>query len=176
MRTSDILVVLGALGSANLGCAAKGPPQATEVPSSPKRGDGEASCRHELGRCGGHTPGDGACGGQAAATKPVQPLGEVLLEPGKFAEINLEMGEGATIEVEYTGAGGALEWNVHSHDGDNVVIHAEGVGSEGKLPFSAPHAGLYSYLWKNASSTPVRLTTRLNSTGTVRVHSVHPAS
>lgn len=175
MRTSDILLVLGALGGAGLACATKVPPEATEVPAPPARDGADASCRHELGRCGGHKPGDGACGGAREAYQSAQPLGEVTLEPGKFAEINLEIGEGGTTEVTYAGAGGPLEWNIHSHDGDNVVIHSEGTGTEGTLKFAAPRAGLYSYLWKNAGSAPVRLTTRFTSNGTVRIHSVHPA-
>lgn len=174
MRTSDLLLVLGALGSAGIACATKVSPEATKVLAPPSRASGEASCRHEFGRCGGHKPGDGACGGAREPVPSVQPLGEVTLEPGKFAEINLEMGEGAAIEVHYDGAGGSLEWNVHSHKGDEVVVHNEGTGTEGSVKFAAPHPGLYSYLWKNVGSTPVRLTTRLTPSGSVRIHSAHP--
>ncbi|MFY0535642.1 hypothetical protein [Nannocystis pusilla] len=99
----------------------------------------------------------------------------MVLAPGKFAEINLDMGDGSSTEVTFETTGGPLEWNVHSHDGDNVVIHAEGTGTAGKVRFAAPRAGLYSYLWKNAGAAPVRLTTRLASTAQVRVHSVEPA-
>jgi hypothetical protein len=174
MRTSDILLVLGALASSSLSCASK-TSDATEVPARPPWDGADASCRHELGRCGGHTPGDGACGGASESAGPASPLEDVAVEPGKIAEINLEMSKGAIAEIEFVGVGGPLEWNVHSHDGDNVVIHAEGTGADGKVKFAAPRAGGFSYLWKNAGATVVRLTTRLSSTGTVRVHSVHPA-
>lgn len=179
MRSSDIVLVLAALaGGGELACAARAPAEATEVPAAPPRG-GEASCRHELGRCGGHEPGDGACRSAAPtpetgpALAPV-PLDEVTVEPGGFAEINLEMATGAVSEAAFE-ATGPLEWNVHSHAGDRVTIHAEGVGTAGDLRFAAPVAGPFSYLWKNAGEAPVRLTVRLGAQGSVRVHSVHPA-
>lgn len=182
MRTSDILLILGALASGSLSCASKTSAEATEVPAGPSRNGPESSCKHELGRCGGHKPGDGSCGGasadaseaDAAAPTPT-PLEDVVLEPGKFAEINLEMTEGSTAVISFQAAGGSLEWNVHSHDGDKVVTHAEGAGEAGELRFSAPRAGPFSYLWKNTGAAPVRLTARLTAEGSVRVHSVHPA-
>ena len=182
MRTSDILLILGALASGSLSCASKTSAEATEVPAGPSRNGPESSCKHELGRCGGHTPGDGACGGTAsdtaiadAATPTPTPLDDVVLAAGKFAEINFEMGGSSAADVVFQAAGGPLEWNVHSHNGDKVVIHAEGKGAEGTVHFAAPGAGQYSYLWKNSGTVPVRLSARLMAQGTVRVQSVHPA-
>ncbi len=179
MRTSDVVLVLSALASSGLACASKAPAQATEVPAGSPREGPESSCKHELGRCGGHKPGDGACGGEVAASsapEAVTPtlLDDVVVEPGKFAEINFEMAAGSVTDVTFHAAGGPLEWNVHSHDGDKVAIHAEGTSAEGKVRFAAPAAGLFSYLWKNSGNTPVRLTVRLAPQGTVRVHSIHP--
>ncbi|MCY0986967.1 hypothetical protein OV203_07530 [Nannocystis sp. ILAH1] len=164
---------MSALATSGLACTSHPKTEATEVPAGPGS-RGEASCRHDLGRCGGHTPGDGACRSATPETSK-NTLEDVVLAPGKFAEINLDMGEGSSTEVTFEATGGPLEWNVHSHDGDNVVIHAEGAGTDGKVRFAAPRAGLYSYLWKNAGAAPVRLTTRLAATGQVRVHSVEPA-
>lgn len=181
MRTSEIFIVMSALAANGLACATRTAAEATEVPAEPKGGSGaEASCRHELGRCGGHAPGDDSCRSMTAAPSPTSgvslaPLEDVVLESGKFAEINLEMASGSSTEVTFEAAGGLLEWNVHSHDGDEVVIHAEGSGTDGKIRFAAPHAGMFSYLWKNAGTAPVRLTTRIASNGSVRVHSTHPA-
>ncbi len=180
MRTSDILLVVSALASSGLACGPK-TAEATEVPAGSSQTGPEASCKHELGRCGGHKPGDGSCGGasaeasEAGAAAPTPtPLEDVVLLPGKFAEINLEMAAGSTTDVTFQAAGGPLEWNVHSHDGDKVAIHAEGSAADGKVRFAAPRAGFYSYLWKNSGSTPVRLTARLAAQGTVRVQSIHP--
>ena len=180
MRPSDILLVISALAGSALSCAPKTSSEATEVPTGP-RGDADGSCRHELGRCGGHTAGDGACRGAASGSEETRsatptPLDDVVIEPGKFAEINLEMAEGSATDIAFQAAGGPLKWNVHSHDGDKVVIHAEGVGAEGSVRFVAPRAGPYSYLWKNVGTTSVRLTARLTAQGMVRVHSVLPVS
>lgn len=179
MRPSDIIFAFGALASSGLACASKTSSEATEVPVGAPS-SGENSCRHELGRCGGHKPGDGACGGKASTSAGVQaatptPLDDVVLAPGEFAEINLDMAAGSATDVAFEAAGGPLEWNVHSHDGDKVAIHAEGAAADGKVRFAAPGAGLYSYLWKNSSTKPVRLTAHLASQGAVRVQSIHPA-
>ncbi len=178
MRRSDIVLVLGALTSGGLSCASRAPAQATEVPAGPPRDGGETSCRHELGRCGGHKPGDGACGGRGAAEANAPsstPIEDIVVEPGKFVEINLEMAAGAVTEVTFAAVGGPVAWNVHSHDGDKVAIHAEGDAAAGTLRFAAPSAGLYSYLWQNSGQVPVRLTARLQAQGAVRVRSIHPA-
>ena len=103
------------------------------------------------------------------------PLDDVVLAPGEFAEVNLEMAAGAATDAAFRATGGALEWNVHSHDGDEVATHAEGAGADGTVRFMAPRAGGYSYLWKNSGSAPVRLTVRLASQGAVHVRSIHPA-
>lgn len=181
MRTSDILVILGALASTSLACASKTRTEAIELPAGPPRNGPESSCKHELGRCGGHTPGDGACGAASdtaksdAVTPGSAPLNDIVLAAGEFAEINFEMGGNSAIDVVFQAAGGPVEWNVHSHNGDKVVIHAEGKGAEGTVHFAAPGGGHYSYLWKNSSTLPVRLTARLTAQGVVRVQSVHPA-
>ncbi len=180
MRPSDVFVVFSALASSGLACASTTQTEATEVPARSSGSRGENSCRHELGRCGGHKPGDGSCGGRAAAPNETKaatspPLEDVVLAPGDFAEINLEMADGSATDVAFDSAGGPLEWNVHSHDGDKVAVHAEGVAADGKVRFAAPGAGLYSYLWKNSGTKPVRLTARLTAQGAVRVHSIHPA-
>lgn len=180
MRPSDILIIVSALASTGFSCASKTSAEATEVPASPPREAAESTCRHELGRCGGHKPGDGSCGAAAPASSEAKsvtptPLENVVLAPGQAAEINLEMAAGSATTVTFQSAGGPLEWNVHSHDGDKVAVHAEGTAADGTVRFSAPGAGLFSYLWKNSGSATVRLTARLASQGGVRVQSVHPA-
>ncbi|HEY0138379.1 MAG TPA: hypothetical protein VGB85_30045 [Nannocystis sp.] len=179
MRSSDIVLILGALASGALACAARSPGEATEIPAAASREAAESACKHELGRCGGHKPGDGACGSAAPDTADAEPptptpLEDVVLAPGAFAEIDLEMAAGATTEVTFQARGGSLEWNVHSHQGDAVTTHAEGTGATGKVQFAAPSAGLYSYMWKNTGGATVLLTARLVAQGTVRVRSIHP--
>lgn len=180
MRLIDISTTLGLLAAGGLALACKPSPEATEVPAKPVGRAGEASCRHDLGRCGGHLPGDDSCGaaspgdGPAPASTPTEGnLNDVHLQPGEFAEINLEMSEAAVITAEFTATGGDLAWNVHSHEGERAVIHDQGTSGAGRVQFTATKAGVFSYLWKNDGNAPVTLRTTLQTAGAVKVLSVH---
>lgn len=183
-RHANILPILGLLAGGQLVAGCKPAAEATEVPSAKTGAKGEASCRHELGRCGGHVPGDGACGGSTEvpagpdhhdAATAHEVLAGIVVEPGKFAEVNLQMAKGSTATVEFTSSGGALSWNIHSHVDDRAVIHNEGAAAAGTVRFVAQSDGAFSYLWKNDGTVPVTLTAKLQSEGAVNVHSVHPA-
>ncbi len=183
MRFIDIATTMGLVSATSLTLACKPAREATEVPSkTPTRAAAEASCRHELGRCGGHLPGDDSCGaatpatddGPAAAPPAPNPLRkDLVLQPGEFAEINLEMDAGAASTVEFSASGGPLAWNVHSHEGERAIIHDQGNTAAGSVRFTATRTGGYSYLWKNDGASPVKLEVSLGTTGSVKVHSVH---
>lgn len=49
-----------------------------------------------------------------------------LIAPGDMAEINLALEAGETMEATFSTDGGTLKWNVHSHEGNEVIIHSEG--------------------------------------------------
>lgn len=179
-RPSNIAAVLGVLAAGSLASACKSPGEAVEVPSQPpSRGD--ASCRHELGRCGGHKPGDGACGAESAPA----PSGDthvskdiftaLVIEPGEFAEMNLQMLDGAAVTVEFAGTGAPIGWNVHSHAGEQTIVHAEGGTAADTVRFVADHDGVFSYLWQNKGRAPLTLDVKLRAEGAVTLHSTHPA-
>lgn len=177
---SSIAAVLGVLATSTL-TACKATPDAVEVPTQAPGGS-EASCRHELGRCGGHKPGDGACGaesrpsaGEASKPVPQDVFTAIVIEPGKFAEINLEMAKGAAVTVEFISSGAPVAWNVHSHVGDQAVIHAEGSSASDTIRFVAERDGAFSYLWQNKGTGPMTLDVKLRAEGPVRLHSTHPA-
>ena len=180
MRLIDISATLGLLTAGGLALACKPPAEATEVPAKSVGQKGEASCRHDLGRCGGHLPGDDSCGAAApgdepasAANPPDGTLNDVRLQPGEFAEINLEMAEAAAITAEFAATGGNLAWNVHSHEGERAVIHQEGTSGAGRVQFTATKGGVFSYLWKNDGTAPVILKVTLQTTGAAKVLSIH---
>lgn len=171
LRPNDIAAVLAALAAGgSLACRAA--PEAVEV-NTPSAAPDEASCRHELGRCGGHKPGDGAC---AAGEAPVpQDIFTALaVAPGGFAEINLQMAKGAAVTARFTGSA-PLAWNVHSHAGDRVLVHAEGSAAADSVRFVAEQGGAYSYVWQNKGDGPITLDVALRSEGDVSLHSTHPA-
>lgn len=91
-----------------------------------------------------------------------------------MAEINLELGAGDTMAATFSTDGAPLQWNVHSHEGSDAIIHARGEGASGELRHDAAKTGMYSFLWHNEQRAPVRLTVELTS-GSASVHSTHPA-
>lgn len=190
---TTIASVLGALCMGALAGCNKGTAPATEVPAAaadatqtPSAGE---ECLHTEGCCGGHTEGDGSCGADEAGTgkeglastsagakeeTAAEPQRfQWTIEPGKFAEINVELGAGAKMSASFRSEA-AVAWNIHSHEGDKPTIHAEGDDAEGAPAFAAEKGGLYSYLWVNEGKKAAKLDVELRIEGTGRVHSTHP--
>lgn len=192
MKLQTILETLTLLaGTGALLTACDKPAQTTEVPAahgdaSPTAPDGK-ECLHADGCCGGHTPGDATCGQDKAEAKPAaeEPASDKptapawtktwTVAPGDMAEINLELAAGDTMAAKFSSDGGTLKWNVHSHEGDKAVIHAQGDDAKGEPGHAAAKAGMYSFLWKNTGKKPVKLTIELELGGSAKVHSTHPA-
>ena len=180
MTTTTITRVLGLLCVGGLLACDKAGAPATEVPGAapPTARENGGECLHSEGCCGGHTEGDGSCG-QDEAIEPADPTAaeprrfEWTVAPGKFAEINVELGEGAEMSATFR-SDAPLSWNVHSHVDDEATIHAKGTEAAGSPEFAAEAAGLYSYLWLNETEQPVKVTVELRISGTGRVHSTHP--
>jgi hypothetical protein len=78
------------------------------------------------------------------------------------------------MRASFSTDGGTLEWNVHSHQGEKAVIHAQGSDPSGQPSFVAEQDGLYSFLWKNESDDPVQLKVELRIEGQGKVHSTVP--
>lgn len=98
-----------------------------------------------------------------------------VVAPGDMAEINVELAAGDTMAATFSTDGAALAWNVHSHRGDEAIIHDEGSDAAGTLRHTANEAGMVSFLWMNRGTTPVALRIELVLGGTARVDSTHPA-
>lgn len=148
MKRQNILELLAAAGVALAGCAKPASP-ATEVPAAPEAPE---------------TP----------ETPETPWTREWTVAPGEFAEINLELAAGDTMSATFSTDGGSLKWNVHSHEGREVTMHADGDDAAGTAHHVADTAGMYSFLWKNEGPTAVRLTVELDR-GASKVHSTHPA-
>jgi hypothetical protein len=185
-KTQMIARVLGVLSVGGLASCNKSDKQTTEVPDSTGAAEPaktEKDCLHSEGCCGGHTEGDATCGAaKAEAEKAKQGAPDVAaapqrfewtVAPGKFAEINVELGDGAKMSASFE-SDAPVAWNVHSHPGDTPAIHAEGKDAKGAPAFAAEKGGLYSYLWVNKGKQAVKLVVELTIEGTGRVHSTHP--
>ncbi len=182
----ETLALLTATGALVTSCD-KPAGQTTEVPGATTGAPATGECLHADGCCGGHTPGDGSCGQDKAAAKPdgdTPAKAEAAapawaktwtVAPGDMAEINLELAAGETMTAKFNSDSGTLKWNVHSHEGDKAVIHAQGDDATGEPAHTAAKAGMYSFLWKNAGKKPVVLSIELALGGSAKVHSTHPA-
>jgi hypothetical protein len=93
--------------------------------------------------------------------------------PGKFAEANLELAAGVEVTAAFR-ADGAVEWNVHSHPEGGVAIHQEGAAADGKITFTAPTPGGYSWLWTNKGESSVNLIISIELPDGARIVSWQP--
>lgn len=117
-----------------------------------------------------------ATAGPAASTSPDPAwTRRWVVAPGDMAEINVELAAGDAMAATFSTDGAALSWNVHSHRGDEAIIHDEGSDATGTLRHASNEGGMVSFLWMNRSTTPVVLRIDLVLGGTARVHSTHPA-
>ncbi len=80
----------------------------------------------------------------------------LTIEPGSFFEVNLGMRDGGEITVRME-ANQTVSWDLHSHSGGQVHIHAEGNGTEASTAFTAPAAGTYSVQIDHEHETPVEV-------------------
>jgi hypothetical protein len=182
----EAMIALAGSGVLASGCA-KATRQSSEVPAAPTS-DANASereCLHSEGCCGGHTRGDASCCQDQTDTRTADAKRDAstsaawsrtwTVAPGEMAEINLELAAGDTMAARFSTDGGVLSWNVHSHEGNEAIIHAKGDAASGRPEHTAAKPGMYSFLWHNSSRTPVRLTVTLELGGAAKVHSTHPA-
>jgi hypothetical protein len=71
------------------------------------------------------------------------------LPPGRFVEIELELGPESAARARFTAEGGVVDWDVHSHPVVGLQVYAQGRGVAGEVPFRPPAPGRYFYRWEN---------------------------
>lgn len=119
-----------------------------------------------------------ACRPAPEPAAPVAPASKdifiaLVVAPGEFAEVNLTMASGAAATAVFTSTDAAA-WNVHSHAGEQVTVHAEGTAAADRVRFVAERDGTYSFLWQNKGPAPLTLDVELQIEGRVDLHSTHP--
>src|SRR5688572_23875125 len=97
----------------------------------------------------------------------------LVVAPGEFAEIDLTMAKGAAATAVFTSTDAAA-WDVHSHAGEQVTVHAEGSSAADSVRFVAERDGMYSFMWQNKGAGPLTLDVELQTEGRVDLHSTHP--
>lgn len=86
---------------------------------------------------------------------------DMVVQPGKFAEVNVRMAAKATVSAQFN-ADAPLAWDTHSHPAGKTTYHSKGNGASGKLAITADKQDVYSFLWKNEGKKPVKLRVELD--------------
>lgn len=95
------------------------------------------------------------------------------LSPGQFAEANLQMAEGDTIEVSFATDGPEMRWDLHRHSqGHAVEILDEGNASQATFTYTADREGVVSVFWEPHEEAEIRL--EVTITGQAEVVSLIP--
>jgi len=81
--------------------------------------------------------------------------------PSSTVEVNVRMAQGAEASWRFN-ASGALVWDVHTHNGDDLEVLASGKEQVASGTFRAPREGVYSlYLQNPTSSSTADVTYRI---------------
>lgn len=95
------------------------------------------------------------------------------LSPGQFAEANLQMAEGDTIEVSFATDGPEMRWDLHRHgEGQQIEILDQGNASQGMVTYTADREGVVSVFWEPHEEVEIRL--EVTITGQAEVVSLVP--
>lgn len=121
--------------------------------------------------CGSASPaGEGTPPDPHAAHDALLGDRTVVLEAGKFLELNCEVPASAIVAATAPGAfefkfasDQSIAWNLHEHDGHEVKILGEGTAMVGSHRFIPSHPGPVSLLWKNASDAVAHVALHLDS-------------
>lgn len=85
------------------------------------------------------------------------------LAPGTSAEIKATMAKGAALHYAWVAEGGLINFDLHSHNGDNEVSYDKGRGqASGKGSIETPFAGDHGWFWRNRDKTDVTVTLQLH--------------
>lgn len=85
---------------------------------------------------------------------------QIGIAPGKFAELCGTLAKGQSVQWSFN-ATGALDFNIHYHQGKDVVypVRANAARSEGTLAVDA--AQDYCWMWTNKAAVPASLQVQL---------------
>ena len=110
-----------------------------------------------------------ACGGEDDPG-PIGQVVEVDVPAGTFVEADFDATTGDVIEADYDTGGVALNWNVHTHRGDQEERYTSGTSDAHVIEFTAPESLRYSFYWENLTETDaiMLVTLRIDETTTFR--------
>jgi len=71
------------------------------------------------------------------------------------------IGQFAPNDIADAASPDAIDWNVHTHDGDLVEAHLSGTDSSIEISFAAPYAGDFFPLWENRGTVAQSISVRI---------------
>jgi hypothetical protein len=152
------LPLLGGLGAgmaiAVLAPAACAHPDHAEIETS--SGGGDAPCVLESAA----STGDEAIAG----------TWQWRMAPGVATEIDVDLGTGGFMAATFESPGAPLQWDIHSHEGDDVIVHDGGEDVSGFADFVAPAPGIYSFYFRNPGPSDATLCVELQLAGEAALH------
>jgi hypothetical protein len=95
---------------------------------------------------------------------------EWRMVPGVAAELDVDLGADGWMGAAFHSSGVALDWDIHTHEGDDVVVLDSGHDVSGFAELTAPHPGLYSFFWRNPGPADATLCVELSLTGDAALH------
>lgn len=91
---------------------------------------------------------------------------EIALSPHKAkgwvheVEVPMLAGQDLVYEASHGGPAGAVEFNIHSHQGPQVTYHARSADARISGAFTAPWEGKFYLMWENKGKEPARVAVR----------------
>lgn len=90
--------------------------------------------------------------------------------PGVAAEIDVDLGTNGWMGAAFEAPGTPLDWDIHSHERGEVVVHASGRDVAGLAELTAPAPGLYSFYWRNPGPSDATLCVEVMLEGDASLH------
>jgi hypothetical protein len=95
---------------------------------------------------------------------------EWRMAPGAAAEIDVDLGADGFMAASFESPGAPLQWDIHSHAGDEVIVHDSGEDVSGFADLVAPAPGIYSFYWRNPGPSDATLCVELQLSGEAALH------
>lgn len=90
--------------------------------------------------------------------------------PGVGVEIDIDLGTDGWMGAAFEAPGTPLDWDIHSHEGDEVIIHDSGYSVAAFAQLTSPGPGIYSFYWRNTGTSDASLCVELSLSGEAGIH------
>lgn len=117
--------------------------------------------------------GEAPCVVEASASTGADAIAgtwEWRMAPGVATELDIDLGADGWMGATFESPGAPLQWDIHSHAGDEVIVHDSGEDVSGFADLVAPAPGIYSFYWRNPGPSDATLCVELQLSGEATLH------